>query len=228
MKAVKLPRDDMLGHAPVTKELDAGRLDLAWGRAVAFADRPAKVTATSDEAARSMSVQMSIMDRVAVSKSEVVISSPYFVPGASGVAAFAELRKRSVEVTVLTNSLAANDVPLVHTGYARYRVALLRGGVDLYEMSPSRTDRDDTIAFPGASLGRLHAKTAVIDGRTVYIGSMNLDPRSEGANTELGMLAECPELAVDVTRVLEMSKRRERVPPAARARWRRARVANIR
>jgi putative cardiolipin synthase len=109
---------------------------------------------------------------------------------------------------VLTNSLAANDVPLVHTGYARYRVDLLRSGVHLYELSPSRPDRDDAVAFPGASVGRLHAKTAVIDHRTVYIGSMNLDPRSEGENTELGMLAECPELASDVIRVLDMSRQR--------------------
>jgi putative cardiolipin synthase len=56
------------------------------------------------------------------------------------------------------------------------------------------------------SLGRLHAKTAVFDRSTVYIGSMNLDPRSESLNTELGLLAECPELARDVIRVINISK----------------------
>ena len=60
--------------------------------------------------------------------------------------------------------------------------------------------------LPGASLGRLHAKTAVIDRRIVYIGSMNLDPRSETGNTELGILVDCPELASHVIRVLEMNK----------------------
>ena len=60
--------------------------------------------------------------------------------------------------------------------------------------------------LPGTSLGRLHAKTAVIDQSTVFIGSMNLDPRSESTNTELGILAECPELAREVIRVINISK----------------------
>jgi putative cardiolipin synthase len=60
--------------------------------------------------------------------------------------------------------------------------------------------------LPGASLGRLHAKTAVIDQSTVYIGSVNLDPRSESTNTELGLFARCPELAKEVIRVIDISK----------------------
>ena len=60
--------------------------------------------------------------------------------------------------------------------------------------------------LPGASLGRLHAKTALIDKSTVNMGSMNLDPRSESTNTELGILAECPELAMEVIRVIDVSK----------------------
>ena len=99
-----------------------------------------------------------------------------------GVQAFGELRRRDVKVTVLTNSLAANDEPLVHTGYARYRVALLRTGVDLYELSPTRIQRNRRLGFPGASLGRLHAKLAVVDRSVVFIGSMNLD-RARRART---------------------------------------------
>ena len=81
-----------------------------------------------------------------------------------GVDAFGELRKRNVKVTVLTNSLASNDEPLVHTGYARYRQELLQSGVDLYELSPTATTADKRL-ISGASRGRLHAKTAVIDRR---------------------------------------------------------------
>ena len=87
-----------------------------WGKANAYADSPAKVTATSDEMARSMSVSMNVMDVVMASRTEVVISSPYFIPGARGVQAFGDLRKRDVKITILTNSLASNDEPLVHTG----------------------------------------------------------------------------------------------------------------
>jgi len=206
MMALELPPIDILGYGPISDDLDAGRLGLIWGKAVAFADQPAKVTATSDEMARSMSVSMNVMDRVMASNSEVVISSPYFIPGPMGVHAFGDLRKRNVKVTILTNSLAANDEPLVHTGYARYRVELLRTGVDLYELSPTRIQRNKRLMLPGASLGRLHAKTAVIDRSTVFIGSMNLDPRSASKNTELGIIAESPQLAKEVIRVIHISK----------------------
>ena len=206
MMTLVLPPIDILGYGPISDDLDAGRLGLIWGKAVAFADKPAKVTATSDEMARSMSVSMNVMDRVMASEREVYISSPYFIPGPMGVRAFAELRKRNVKVTILTNSLAANDEPLVHTGYARYRVELLTTGVDLYELSPTRIQRNKRLMLPGASLGRLHAKTAVIDRSMVFIGSMNLDPRSASKNTELGIIAESPQLAKEVIRVINISK----------------------
>ena len=206
MRSVALPPFDILGYGPIGDDLDAGRLGLVWGTAVAFADQPGKVMATSAETARSMSAQMNVMDRVMESKGEVVISTPYFIPGSMGVQAFGDLRKRNVKVTILTNSFAANDVRLAHTGYARYRVELLRTGIDIYELSPTRVQHNEQLMLPGMSLGRLHAKAAVIDQSMVYIGSVNLDPRSESVNTELGLFARCPELAKEVIRVINISK----------------------
>ena len=206
MMAVAAPPIDILGYGPISDDLEAGRLGLVWGKANAYADSPAKVNATSDEMARSMSVTMNVMDLVMASRTEVVLSSPYFIPGPKGVAAFGDLRKRDVKVTILTNSLASNDEPLVHTGYARYRVDLLKTGVDLYELSPTRIVRNRRLMLPGASVGRLHAKTAIIDRSIVFIGSMNLDPRSASKNTELGIIAECPQLAKEVIRVIHISK----------------------
>jgi len=206
MMSITLPPSDTLGYRPISDDLDAGRLALVWGTAVAFADHPGKVMATSPEMARSMSAQMNVMDRVMESTSEVVISSPYLIPGEVGVRAFGDLRKRNVKITILTNSFAANDVPLAHAGYARYRIELLRTGVDIYELSPSRVQHSERLMIPGASLGRLHAKTAVIDDAMVYIGSVNLDPRSDSTNTELGLVARCPELAKEVIRVIDISK----------------------
>ena len=78
--------------------------------------------------------------------------------------------------------------------------------VNLYQLSPTRIQHNERLGLPGASLGRLHAKTAVIDQSTVYIGSVNLDPRSENENTELGLFARCPELAKEVIRVINISK----------------------
>ena len=207
MRSIPVPAADMLGQRPLGRDLDAGPLQLAWCTAVAFADRPDKVTATSAAMARAMSAQMNIMDRVSASERNVVISSPYFVPGPLGVQAFRELTGRNIKVAILTNSLAANDVPLVHTGYARYRAELLRIGVELYELSPTRMFRNDESLVPTMSIGRLHTKAAVIDESIVYLGSVNLDPRSDSTNTELGILAECPELARQVIDVISVSQR---------------------
>ena len=208
MMSVAVPPMDILKQRPLALEIDAGRMLLASGRAVAFADHPGKVMATSDEMARSMSVQMNVMDRIVLSTRQVVIVSPYFVPGSTGVKAFTDLSARGVAVAILTNSLATNDVPVVHVAYTRYRTELVRAGVDLYELRPSAFEHRTWDSIPGLSHGRLHAKVAVIDDSMVYIGSMNLDPRSESANTELGIVAHCPELARDVSRVFDATTRR--------------------
>jgi putative cardiolipin synthase len=92
-------------------------------------------------------------------------------------------------------------------GYVRYREALLRTGVELYELSPTRMSRDGELLVPAMSLGRLHSKAAVIDESVVYLGSVNLDPRSDSTNTELGLLAESPELARQVLDVIGMAQR---------------------
>ena len=206
MMSLVLPPVDVLGYGAISEDLDAGRLGLIWAPAFAFADPPAKVSARTDDQAREMSVTVGVMERVLGAADEVVISSPYLIPGSMGVDAFRDLGKRKVKVTILTNSLAATDEPLVHTGYARYRVAMLNAGVDLYELSPIRTQRNRRLGFLGSSTGRLHAKTAVIDRSLVFIGSMNLDPRSATKNTELGMIVESPDLAKEVLRVIHISK----------------------
>jgi putative cardiolipin synthase len=206
MMSLTPPPVDILGYGPIREDLDAGRLGLIRGKATAFADSPSNVTAMTDEAARSMSVSMNVMDTVMKSNSEVILSSPYFIPDPMGVQAFGELTKRNVKVTILTNWLASNDEPLVHTGYARYRAELLKEGIDLYELSPTRIQKAKRLMFPGMSLGRLHANTAVIDRSTVLIESMNLDPRWASNNTELGIIAESPLLAKEVSRVMHISK----------------------
>jgi putative cardiolipin synthase len=206
MMKLALPPNDVLGYGAISEDLDDGRLGLLWGTAVAFADPPAKASEDSDERARATSVTMNVMDIVARARRDVYITSPYLIPGERGMATFEALGRRKVKVTILTNSLAATDEPLVHTGYARYREPMLRAGVDLYELSPVRIQSNKRLGFLGSSLGRLHAKTAVIDRHFVFIGSMNLDPRSESKNTELGIIAESPQLAKEVIRVIQISK----------------------
>jgi len=210
MMEVRMPLRDVLGYGSIADELAGGRLELLQGMATAFADAPGKVMASTREEASSMSVTMNVFDLVKAARSEVALSSPYFVPGSMGVQAFTNLRARDVKVTIVTNSLASNDEPSVHAGYAPYRSQLLGVGVALYELSASRVVHDKRldVSAPGASLGRLHAKTAVIDRSIVFIGSMNLDPRSDSINTELGIIVRSSELGGEVLHVIDETLRR--------------------
>src|SRR4029079_15965394 len=103
------------------EELDAERLGLVWGKARVLADPPDKLSKESAEAAIASSVTNDVRMVIWNATQEVVITSPYLIPGEKGLRAIEELRERGVAVTVLTTSLAATDEPLVHTGYSRYR-----------------------------------------------------------------------------------------------------------
>ena len=98
---------------------------------------------------------------------------------------------------VLTNSLEATDVALVHAGYAKRREELLEAGVWLYEMR-ARGGRRRAGASGGpfsSSASSLHAKTFAADGSRIFIGSFNFDPRSAELNTEMGFVIDSPALA---------------------------------
>lgn len=201
-----LPPTDVLGYGPIGEELDAGRIGFLWGQANAISDPPHKLRSMTAEQALATSVTMRVWEQLLTAEREVFMTSPYLVPGERGMAAFEDLRSRGVGLTLLTNSFAANDEPLVHSGYARYRVRLLKAGVDLYELSPARTTRNKRLGLFGSSLGRLHAKTAVIDRRKMFIGSVNLDPRSATQNTELGIMVDSPQLSREMLRIINISK----------------------
>ncbi len=200
------PAVDLLGYGPLSEDFDTGQVGLEWGLARAFADPPEKLLSMTPKIAFETSVTNNVMMQVWQAKSDLVLTSPYMIPGDAGMASIRRLESEKVKVTVITNSLAATDEPLVHNGYARYRPAMLEAGVDLYELSPTRTQTTKRLGMFGTSLGRLHAKTAIIDKRIIFIGSMNLDPRSASTNTEFGMFIDNPALAKELLRVINISK----------------------
>jgi putative cardiolipin synthase len=132
-------------------------------------------------------------------RSELQIISPYFIPGDEGVSTLRRMAAVGVDVSVLTNSLAATDVAAVHGAYAGYRAALLASGVSLFELRP-RAARDNISLF-GSSGASLHAKPFMVDGRSGFIGSFNFDPRSISLNTEMGVLFTDEALTQEVRAV---------------------------
>jgi cardiolipin synthase C len=152
------------------------------------------------------SVTYNAFDALRRTTKELVLSSPYLVPGKVGMELFKELRDKGAKITLMTNSLGSTDEPIVHAGYTQYREPMLELGIDLYEISSARVKRNRRMNLFGSSLGRLHAKTAVIDRKLLFVGSMNLDPRSATINTELGAVIESPELARDLLRVIDIDR----------------------
>ena len=127
---------------------------------------------------------------------EVMIISAYFVPLKSGIEALVGLEERGVDVTVITNSLAANNQFTVHGGYAPSRKPLLEAGVKLYEMRPDAEVQGTEFIDASGAKATLHTKAFIVDEERVFIGSFNFDPRSANINTELGVIIDDPDTAL--------------------------------
>jgi putative cardiolipin synthase len=198
---------DAARNLSLLRQAPAGTLPLAWGWAGVLSDDPAKVRRPRGETGAGMQPQL--LAAFGSPQRELLLVSPYFVPGTSGAGMLAELARRGIRVCVLTNSLAATDVPATYAGYLRYRDMLLRAGVHIYELKPSPQAHADTSdakdrgrgipSIPGSggggSTASLHAKTLVVDRSRVFVGSYNLDPRSASLNTEMGVLMDSQDLA---------------------------------
>ncbi len=188
---------DRYGNPPLAADLDAGLPQLVWARAEAYADTPEKVERHGDKLADLVgTVIYKVVQTLQAAENDILLISPYFIPGKLGLELLRKVRDKGVSVRVFTNSFASGDVPLASLAYERYRLRMLRMGIELYEFSsPQRMRSAGIRALFGTSKGRLHSKLAIVDQQTVLMGSMNLDSRSAWTNTELGLTIRSPELA---------------------------------
>lgn len=200
---------------------DLRLLTWTWAPSVLLVDKPSKIAADADatEEAGDTTVD-GLLQLIAQSKTDVLIVSPYFVPGERMMKEFAALRQRNVRVRVLTNSLASNDAPAAHVGYSRYRKDLLAMGVEIYEMRAEQqgsfssfgsfgsgsgagaSSRSGT-GSTGSSRASLHSKVVVVDERLLVVGSMNLDLRSQLQNSEVAIVIRNRAISGEATRLIE-------------------------
>jgi putative cardiolipin synthase len=214
--------------SPLVEQLRSGAINFYWGNATLICDDPRKASAQSDAPEHRMLPKIkSVVDGM---QHEIVLVSPYFVPGKAGVKFFRTLRERGIRVVILTGSMAASDVLPVYAAYSRYRKELLEMGVELYEFKPNamharKSDESDHEHLDDAddrrslnnSTTALHAKVFGFDRATIFVGSLNLDPRSARLNTEVGVLFDSPEMANLLwdrleNRLLEIAWKVEAVP----------------
>lgn len=182
-----------LRETGLARQLMERRLSLEWAPARLIVDAPEKITAQHGSTALSIEHLRALAESA---RRELILVSPYFVPGAEGAAILCRIRNSGVRVRILTNSLASSDVAAVHAGYSRYRRQLVDSGIELYEFRPILPERRKgrRVIF-GSARASLHAKTYVFDRERAIIGSLNLDPRSIFLNTELALEIDSPVVA---------------------------------
>lgn len=186
--------------------------DMVWAPATFLADNPVGWSngACSGEPKR---VARHLLQLAENSRKEILIESAYFVLNDVALEVIADARKSGARVRALTNSMASNDVLPNHASYAMVRQDMLKHGIELYELRPDARSCLELIGSKeycdADSLFGLHAKSAVFDRHTVYVGSMNLNLRSAYLNTEAAMIIQSPVLADRLTRQIEMNMGQE-------------------
>jgi len=189
-----------LQRLPFVTQLARAQLPFHWAPVEMVSDDPAKALGKAPREG----LLISRIDRLLQHPQHSLhLVSGYFVPTSKGVDGFIAMAQRGVELDIITNALEATDVPIVHAGYADHRTPMLRAGIRLWELrrQPGSLSWREASgdggsgSVSGSSGAALHAKTFTADGRRVFIGSFNFDPRSAHLNTELGFVIDSPELA---------------------------------
>jgi putative cardiolipin synthase len=177
--------------------ITSGRLPLTWAHAELVCDSPDKKKVEDGEMVGKL-MHRAVASAASEVHDELLMITPYLIPGKEGMQLFDDLRRRNVRVRILTTSLESSTVLPAQAGYMHYRTPLLEDGVELYEIRAllgNTRGSGETAAISRYGNYSLHAKMFVFDRQRLFIGSMNFDQRSMHLNTEIGLIIDSPELA---------------------------------
>lgn len=180
---------------------------MAWGKVDFISDRPGK----NDNRFRldgGGQTATALAQLVEAARERIVIQSPYLVMSGEAMALFRRVVARGVTVRISTNSLASTDNLPAFSGYRNQRSRLLDIGLQIFEYRPDPAVQRTLMQRLPVTAGSvpifaLHAKTLVVDSKTVFIGTFNFDPRSENLNTEVGAIIHDETLARAVEASIE-------------------------
>ena len=186
--------------------------ELRWSHIEYISDWPGKNSGDQGLSGGGASTD-SLVELLRKAKKRVTVQSPYLVMPKGGLEFFANLVHQGVKVSINTNSLASTDNLMAFSGYRKQRRDLIKAGIDVFEFKPEPYIREQLIdRYPElkkkSPIFAIHAKTLVIDGKILYIGTFNFDPRSANLNTEVGAIIYDEALA----RQVEESIRRDMLP----------------
>jgi len=180
---------------------------MSWEDVTFISDIPGKNSGQSGLAGGGEST-LKLIEAIEAARTSVLIQSPYLILPEGGIELFESLVRRGVRIRVSTNSLASTDNIPAFSGYYKQRTRLLGAGVELFEFKPDPGIQAQLLErYPRLAeekpIFALHAKSMVIDGKVIFIGTFNLDPRSANLNTEVGVLVESPELGRQLSDSIE-------------------------
>ncbi len=171
------------------------------GRTRLVVDDPPKDSpdASSD---RPIQVANSLYEILGDADEEIIIVSAYLIPTPVLTDALRQAVARGVRIRMLTNSINSNNHISAYAAYRKHIAELLSAGASVHEVRVDAESRPRYIIPPVArkNLG-LHAKYLIVDQKSVFIGSSNLDPRSLRINTEIGLLVRDRALAKAMSRL---------------------------
>lgn len=116
------------------------------------------------------SVLFSVMEAINLAKEEILITTPYFIPGESIIDALRIAASSGLAVKLLVPGKC--DSKLVNAASKAHYGTLLQSGVEIYLYEK----------------GFVHAKTLVTDGKLAMIGTANMDHRSFEFNFEVNAI----------------------------------------
>ncbi len=188
----------------ISRKFDGLLREMVWDEVRFVSDLPGKNDGSKGLGGGGRSTE-ALAALLKKAKKRVTIQSPYLVMPKGALKLFRNLVKNGVEVRIITNSLASTDNLQAFSGYRKQRASILKSGIKIYEFKPDPAIRRELIdRYPKlektAPIFAIHAKSMVIDGETLFVGTFNFDPRSANLNTEVGMLVTNPKLAGEVER----------------------------
>lgn len=180
----------------VINTIQADQQKLIWAEAEVISDAPDKAWSQAKRGQSKSEIVRHLSETMGDATQELVVVSPYLIFSKESAKRLSLFTQKGVAVKILTNSLASTDAIPVVAMYRPIRKDILQSGAQLFEMRPDADSRKQYID-PSRTKSRLslHAKAALIDGKEVFIGTFNVDPRSEHLNTEVGLLVHSQELA---------------------------------
>ena len=181
--------------------MEPGGREFEWAPYELVFDSPDKGIRSKERA--DVDIVEPLAEALKSAEKELIVISPYFVPRKRAIELLSALQARGVDVTIVTNSLAANNQVTVHGGYAPSRKPLLEAGVTIYEVRPDADVSGAELVAGSGARATLHTKAFLVDRHKVFIGSFNFDPRSANLNTESGVIIESAVLGAEFGEIFE-------------------------